>query len=62
MSVKKLLYSMEVSMFTFLLGSSSQNQQKEREKKKNPVHLVLSSTNFHWMPKQSELYFEGPLG
>ena len=60
MSVKKLLYSVEVSIFTFLV-SSSQSQQKEREKK-NPIHLVLSSTNFHWMPKQSELYFEGPLG
>lgn len=41
MSVKKLLYSVEVSIFTFLV-SSSQSQQKEREKKKNPIHLVLS--------------------
>lgn len=54
MSVKKLLYSVEVSIFTFLV-SSNQSQQKEREKKKNPIHLVLSSTNFHWMPKQNEL-------
>lgn len=46
-SVEKLLHSMEVKIFISFLVSSYQSQWKEREGKRNAVHLVLLLTNFH---------------